>query len=352
MPTPRRPTMADVARLAGVSGATVSFVLNRSSGHTISEQTRARVLAAVAELDYRPNHLARSLRTRRSGTIAFVTDEIAVDPNAGATILGAHEAAWARGCMVIIVNTTPSMDIVADVVEELLDRSVDGIVFATVGTKGVWLPKAMSSVPSVLVNGYMTGDPVPTILPDDVKGGHTACSLLLNAGHTEIAFLSGQSDAWATQARTRGIRRALQEHGIDPTSTIVQAGNFHADSGYELTRALLRGDALPTGILYGNDRMAIGGYLALAEAGIRVPEDVSVVGYDDQTDIASDLRPALTTVQLPYYRMGRLAVERLLARTTASMPPRTYLSCPAVPRASVARPHAGRRRITSTAARA
>ena len=193
--------MADVARLAGVSGATVSFVLNRDSGHTISDQTRTRVMDAVAALDYRPNRLARSLRTRRSGTIAFVSDEIAADSNAGGTILGAHEAAWARGSMLVIVNTTTSRSVLADVIDELLDRSVDGIVFATVGTNRVVLPPVMSSSPAVLVNAYMTGDPIPALLPDDVMGGYTAASLLLAAGHSSIAYLTGQRDAVATRSR-------------------------------------------------------------------------------------------------------------------------------------------------------
>src|SRR5690349_13362148 len=142
-PRGRRATMADVGRLAGVSSSTVSFVLNENSGQTISNRTRKRVLEAVATLDYRPNRTARGLRTRRTATIGLVTDEIAAEPLAGETILGAHEVAWAHGSLLLVVNTTRDRRIIREVIDELVDRPVDAIVFATVGTRRLSVPDAL-----------------------------------------------------------------------------------------------------------------------------------------------------------------------------------------------------------------
>lgn len=332
--------MADVGRLAGVSATTVSFVLNENSGQSISADTRSRVMAAVAELDYRPNRMARGLRTRRTATIGFVTDEIAVEPFAGATILGAHEVVWGQGSLLLVVNTTRDRAIVREVIDDLVDRSVDAIIFAVVGTRRISVPDALKGVPAVLLNGYVTGGMLPSVLPDEVGGGRAATQLLLDAGHTRIAYFTGQAGEWATRARLRGFRQAITEAGVDPAGTLVRRGNFRADSGYDLTRQLLAGprSSWPTAIMTGNDRMAIGVYLALGEAGLRIPRDMSVVGYDDQVDLAADIRPALSTVRLPYYQMGRWAAEQVIGRNVATLPARTYLPCRPVARESVTSP--------------
>jgi LacI family transcriptional regulator len=330
--------MADVGRLAGVSSSTVSFVLNENSGQTISKLTRKRVLDAVAALDYRPNRTARGLRTRRTATVGLVTDEIAVEPFAGATILGAHEVVWAHGSLLLVMNTTRERRIVREVVDELVDRSVDAIIFAVMGTRRLTVPDALKGVPSLLVNGYTAGDLLPAVLPDEVSGGRTATEMLLAAGHRRIAYLTGRPEAWATRARLRGFRTALDQAGVSIEDQLVLAGNYRLDSGYELTRQLLAGPELPTAIMCGNDRMAIGAYLALGEAGLRIPQDMSVVGYDDQADLAARVDPPLSTVRLPYYQMGRWAAEQVMAESIGSLPGRSYLPCPPVARESVTQP--------------
>ena len=342
---PRRPTMADVGRLAGVSATTVSFVLNEDSGQPISETTRRRVLDAVAQLDYRPNKQARGLRTRKTGAIGFVTDEIASDPFAGATILGAHEVAWARGSLLMVVNTTRQSKVLREVIDDLVDRPVDAIIFGVVGTRRLQVPDALKGVPAVLLNCWATGDLFPSVLPDEVAGGREAARMVLAAGHRRVAHLSGPNAAWATRARLRGFREAMAEAGLEPSTATVLEGDFHTGSGYELTRTLLERPAasLPTAILCGNDRMALGAYLALAEAGLRIPGDMSVVGYDDQTDLAADIAPALSTVRIPYYQMGRWAATHLVGGAGPRDLPsgRTLLPCPPVVRASVGPPRAG-----------
>lgn len=337
----RRPTMADVGRLAGVSSSTVSFVLNETSGQTISHGTRRRVLDAVAALDYRPNRTARGLRTRRTATIGLVIDEIAVDPFAGATILGAHEVAWAHGSLLLVVNTARDQRMVREVIDELVDRPVDAIVFAVAGTRRLVVPDALKGVPSVLVNGYTAGNLLPAVLPDEVSGGRNATELLLAVGHRRIAYLTGRAEAWATRARLRGFRAALDQAGLSSDDQVVRAGNSRADSGYELTRRLISEPDLPTAIMCGNDQMAVGAYLALAEAGIRVPEDMSVVGYDDQVDLSARVHPTLSTVRLPYHQMGQWAARQVVTETVGALPGRTYLPCPPVARRSVAVPRKG-----------
>lgn len=340
-PKGRRATMADVGRLAGVSSSTVSFVLNANSGQTISHRTRKRVMEAVATLDYRPNRTARGLRTRRAETIGLVTDEIAVEPFAGATILGAHEVVWAHGSLLLVVNTTRDRQIMREVIDELVDRPVDAILFAVMGTRRLVLPDALKGVPSLLVNGYTTGNLLPAVLPDEVTGGRTATEMLLAAGHRRIAFFTGRAEAWATRARLRGFRAALEDAGLPLGDQVVRTGNYRVDSGYDLTRRLLAEPNRPTAIMCGNDRMAIGAYLALGEAGVQIPQDMSVMGYDDQVDLASRVHPPLSTIRLPYYQMGRWAARQVVTGSIATLPGRTYLPCPPVARKSVAAPRQG-----------
>jgi len=339
----------DVARLAGVSAATVSFVLNETAGQTISDETRQRVLRAVAELDYRPNRAAQGLRHGRSATIGFVSHDVDFGEFAAAAIKGAHEACIRHGNLLLLVNTGGSNRQAAQLIVELLDRQADALIFAAVGTRSVVLPDAARRVPTVLLNCFAPHDPVPAILPDEVRGGREATQALLDLGHRDIAYLTGNPGQWATKARLRGFRDALRGAGLNPREHTVLSGNYHADSGYELVRELLGRGPLPTAIMCGNDRMAVGALLALLEAGIRVPEDVSVMGYDDQFQLAAEIRPALSTVLLPYDAMGRLAAEQLAAEQLAAGAPatrtdRTLVHCPVVMRDSSASPARGRAR--------
>jgi len=325
----------DVARLAGVSPATVSFVLNQTVGQTISEETRLRVLDAVAELDYRPNRAAQGLSQGRSATIGFVSHDADFGEFAASAIKGAHEACIRQGSLLLLVNTGGSNAQAAQLIGELLDRQADALIFAAVGTRSVVVPEAAGRVPTVLVNCFVPHDPVPAILPDEVRGGREATQALIDLGHRDIAYLTGKPSQWATKARLRGFAEALRGAGLDPAAHTVLPGNYHADSGYELVRTLLRQSRRPpTAVMCGNDRMAVGALLALLEAGLRVPEDVSVMGYDDQFQLAAEVRPALSTVRLPYDTMGRLAAEQLAAGGPVTATGRTLVHCPVVLRDS------------------
>jgi LacI family transcriptional regulator len=340
MVTSRPPTQADVARRAGVSSATVSFVINDRSDQTISEQTRIRVLDAVRDLGYRPNRAARSLRVSRTATIGFVNHEPADNPFSGMAIAGAHDVAWRRGSALLVVNTSRNSARLKAGISALLDRQVDAVLFSAVGTRMAVLPDELSPVPTVMINCFSPGDRLPCVLPAETTGGYEITKTVLAAGHSDVVALAGKPGSWATRARVRGHRRALADAGLDPRSATVLYGDFSTGSGFELTHGLLASGRRPTAIVCGNDRMALGAYLALGEAGLRIPDEVSVVGYDDQAMLAAELRPALTTVRLPYYEMGSWAAEQVLAAPTAieQLAPRTYLPCELVVRESVAPP--------------
>jgi len=330
--------MADVGRLAGVSATTVSFVINASPGEVIRPETRRRVLAAVEELGYRPNRAAQGLRTRRTSTIGFITDEVAVEAFVGQIITGAHDVAWHNGSVLLVINTMRSRAVTRAALDNLADRQVDSIIFASAGTRRVTLPPGASRVPTILVNCFTANDAVPCVLPDEVGGGRAAVRILIDAGHTNIAYLTGTPGAWATRGRLRGFREELRQAGIDPRDQIVEAGNYQADSGYELTLELLTKRHRPTAILCGNDRMALGSLMALREKGVDVPAEMSLVGYDDQDALVTRISPTITNVRLPFYEMGRWAAERMFGQGAQGLAPRTQMPCVPVLRESVSAP--------------
>ncbi|MGC3994233.1 MAG: LacI family DNA-binding transcriptional regulator [Propionicimonas sp.] len=327
-----RPTMADVGRVAGVSPTTVSLVLN-GRDTKISDATRERVLAAVQDLDYRPNRTAQGLRLGTTSTIGFLTDEIAIEPFSGPMIAGIHDLAWEQRSLLLMVNTTRNPTRLRAAVEDLLDRRVDGLLFAAMGTRQVDFPLVPASTPTLLVNAFTPDGRLPCILPDEIAGGRAAVEHVLAMGHRRITFLAGRDAAWATRMRIRGYREGLEAAGIDPLRCPVHLGNYRIDSGYEITLRVMRERKPPTALLFGNDQMATGAYIALARLGLRIPDDVSVVGYDDEP-LAADLSPALTTVRIPFYEMGRIAAQHLLDGTVGHLPSRTYEPCTIIHRSS------------------
>ena len=328
-----RPTMADVSRAAGVSPTTVSLILNGRDGK-ISKATRDRVLATVADLDYRPNRAAQSLRLGKTSTIGFLTDEIAIEPFSGPMIAGIHDLAWEQRSLLLMVNTTRNPTRLRMAVHDLLDRQVDALIFAAMGTRQVEFPDiGGSNVPILLVNAFTPDGHLPSILPDELAGGRAAVEHVLAMGHERIAFIAGREGAWATKMRIKGYREGLEAAGLDPDRHPIYLGNYRIDSGYELTLRVMRGKKPPTALLFGNDQMATGAYLALARMGVRIPDDVSVVGYDDEP-IAADLAPALTTVRIPFYEMGRIAAQHTLEGTIGQLPARTFEPCTIIHRSS------------------
>lgn len=327
-----RPTMADVGRVAGVSPTTVSLVLN-GRDTKISDATRERVLAAVQDLDYRPNRAAQGLRLGMTSTIGFLTDEIAVEGFSGPMIAGIHDLAWEQRSLLLMVNTTRNPSRLRAAVDDLLDRQVDALIFAAMGTRQVEFPDVPATTPTLLVNAFTADGRLPAILPDEIAGGRAAVEHVLSLGHRRIAFIAGRDAAWATKMRIKGFREGLEAAGLDPSRCPIHLGNYRIDSGYEITLQAMRTKKPPTALLMGNDQMATGAYIALGRLGLRIPDDVSIVGYDDEP-LAADLSPALTTVRIPFYEMGRIAAQHTLDRTVGDLPSHTYEPCTIIHRSS------------------
>ncbi len=335
-----RPTSRDVARLAGVSHTAVSFVFNGRAEGNLSPATQERIRQAAAQLGYRPDPVARGLRRRRTAVIGLVTDEIASSPFAGRLLRGAMETAWDREHLVLTVDSGGDRAKEDAAVAELLDRRVDGIIYAAMSLRRVRVPEGLHRTHSVLANCLPEDDSLPSVIPAERAGGRTAARLLLEQGHRRVAMIGGQDDI-ASVERLRGFRDALRAEGITVPKEWVPRTGGEISSGHEGALRIFDGasaDRRPTGVFCYNDRVAAGVLHAATRLGIAVPGDLSVVGYDDQEHMAAYLTPPLTTVALPHRAMGEAATRLLLdSIDTGRTPPATTrrIACPVISRASV-----------------
>jgi LacI family transcriptional regulator len=331
-----------VAEAAGVSMTTVSHVLNETPHVRVSEATRERVKSAARELEYRPNRLAQGLRTRTSGMVGLLTEEIAATPHAGRIILGAQEAAARHNLTLAIINSPLLADADArrDDVRALLDRHVDAVIYATVFHHVVHPPAELLTVPSVLIGAVDHKHRLSSVLPNEQAGAVAAVDLLLAHGHTRIGFTAPLEDVPATRGRRRGYELALAAAGLPLDGALIAVGPSEAWGGYAAASTLLDLPERPTAIFAYNDRMAMGVYRAANERGLQIPRDLSVIGFDDQDPIAASLYPGLTTIGLPQYEMGAWAVDRLAEHSTdgadRDQREEVLLDCRVVVRASVA----------------
>ncbi len=335
--------MTDVARRAGVSPTTASFVLAGRRDMRISGDAEERVRRAARELGYRPNLTARGLRTSVTRTVALISDTIATTQFAGEVIHGALDAAGAREHVLFVAETEGDPQVETRLVEGMLDRQVDGFVYATMYSREVRLPAALREARVVLLNCYERDTRAPSVLPDEVNAGRDAARVLLDAGHREGVHVVGgrhvteatPDGVWAGRERMRGIEEVLTEAGVRVDG--VAECDWQPEDGHREVGRLLAAGTVPRALVCLNDRLSLGAYQALQEAGLRVPDDVSVVSFDD-SDLAVWVRPRLTSVALPHYRLGRTAVEMLLDDGTEPVVRRVPM--PVMPRASHGRPRA------------
>lgn len=332
----QRVTMHDVATAAGVSQATVSIALSGKSGSRVSAETVHRIQAVAEDLGYRTNAYARSLRSGRSGMIGFISDEVATAPFAGKLLKGAQQRAWEAGLVILSVDTFGERSLTEAAIEMLLSYRVRGVVLASMYHQHIQVPAPLTTERTVVLNAQDASGSLPSVFPDEEQGGYDATRTLLAAGHHRVAMINIQdadSPLPAGIGRLAGYRRALLEHAIPYDPSLVLPGTGVVEDGARGTAYLLDLPAPPTAIFCGNDRTAWGAYRALDVRGLRVPEDMSIVGFDDQESIAPDLSPGLTTMALPFEPMGAHAVDLLLAPSAqAARHPHT---CNLVPRGSV-----------------
>lgn len=330
--------MQDVAELAGVSRTTVSFVLNNVPNSNIPLATQERVRAAAAQLSYRPNWLARGLRSQRTQTIGFVSSDIATTPHANQMIQGAQDLAWDNEMLLLLVNVDQSPERNEAAVNMLLERRVDGIIWAALYHREETPPESIKEVPTVMLDCYAADRSLPSVVPDDELGAYEAVTTLINAGHKRIGYIQNVDPVDAARLRLQGYRRALEEYHIRFEESLVMA--VRDQNGYDGAMTLLRTPDPPTALFAFNDRMAMGAYDAIRKLNLVIPDDVAVIGFDNQELIAQALYPALTTMELPHYAMGYWAVEHMLnlinyPAQRAEAAPQHKIACPLIVRHSV-----------------
>ncbi len=332
----RRPTMTDVANEARVSQTTVSLVLNHADGARLSTQTRERVMKAAAKLGYRPGRRGAAPGASRGAAIGFICDEISTDPWTSIGFDGVREKAWERGFIVSVVATRGDADMERAALAQLAAQPLLGLIYATINTRLIHAPAALPAMPTVLLNCLVANCALPSVVPGEVAGGHAATDFLLRAGHRRIGYINGEPGMEASRHRLKGYRQALATADLPFDPDLVREGNWQPLSGYERTHELMRLSSPPSAIFCGNDLMAAGCYEALRELGMRIPDDVAVMGYDDR-EIAQHLHPPLTTILLPHFEMGTIAAEILFdsAVRPTDRAEQIKVECPIVKRKSV-----------------
>lgn len=303
--------MMDVAARAGVSQATVSLVLNGSPGARFSEATRRKVHEAAEALGYRLASRSPVPVPAETKVIAFVADEVTTDPWMALAFEGAREKALEHAISVTLAVSPGGAAQDDELFAQYLQQPLVGFIYGTILTRQVEPPPVLFQAPAVLLNCYDARRKLPSVLPGDLEGGRTATARLIRAGRRRIGFINGQDGVDASRDRLRGYRQALSSHDLSFDPTLVYPGTWEPSSGYEGTLALMALADPPDAIFCANDLMAMGCFEALRALGRRIPGDVAVIGFDNR-EIAQFLRPALTTLVLPQYDMGFLAVEQLL----------------------------------------
>lgn len=305
------PTIRDVANRAQVSVTTVSHVLNRT--RSVGPETERRVRAAIEALGYQPNLLARGLRSRKTRTIALLIPDNS-NPFFAEVARAIEDAGFAEGYSVILCNSDLSEAKQDAYIDVLLAKQVDGMIFISSGDRRDPLRRILDAgVPVVVVDREPRDVTVPQVLVDNESGGYAAGEYLVRLGHRRIGCISGPSDVTPSHRRIRGFTRALAEAGLEIAPAAVTSGDGRYDGGVSAMRTLLERDLDLTAVFAFNDLMAIGALAELRRAGLRAPDDVSMIGFDDIPQ-ASWTDPALTTVAQPTTEMGRVSAGLLLDR--------------------------------------
>ncbi|SDY36698.1 transcriptional regulator, LacI family [Collimonas sp. OK242] len=302
-------TIKDVARTAGVSYTTVSHVLNQT--RPVSDDARARVLAAAAALAYVPSALARSLKSKTTGSIGLIIPNN-TNPYFSEVARGIEDSCYAAGYSVILCNSDDDPAKQRDYLNVLLTKRCDGLIVATLAqTDGELLRKM--KVPTVLLDRAPKDMAIDLVAVDNGAGGALAAAHLLSLGRRRIACIGGPQDIAISRERIGGLRQTLLAAGVELPETLLAYADFTSAGGYLAARSLLALPQAPDAIFCCNDLMAIGALRAAAERGIAVPEALAVVGFDD-IDLAQFVHPTLTSVAQNTRRLGQLTAECLLQR--------------------------------------
>lgn len=312
------PTIRDVAKEARVSIASVSKVLNDPDYG--SAETRARVMAAIKKLGYQPNNVARSMVRGKTNIIALVIPDVR-NQFFTSVARGVEDVASKYDYRVMLCNTDEDPTKQQKYIDVFRSRIVDGFIIAVASERDRHLGKVDRHVlPFVFIDRVCEGIPGDAIVVDNRDGAYKAVAHLLQLGHRRIGLITGKRDTLTGRERLRGYVEALNDQGIEPDEELMKDGGFTIEGGYEAAKALLASKADPTAVFISNNAMTIGCLKALAEAKIRIPSQMAVVGFDD-SEWAEFFTPPLTVVRQPTYTMGTLAGEILFQRILGTAPP-------------------------------
>lgn len=313
-------TIHEVAKKAGVSSTTVSHVINNT--RYVSPALRERVAQAMAELNYKPNALARSLRLGQTHTLGLILPDSA-NPFFAEIGHAIEAAAFERGYSVILCNTENDQTKELLYTDVLENKQVDGMIFVATGSH----QDALSSIvrkglPVVVVDRDMGSLGLDAVTTNNYQGGWSATRHLIDLGHQVIGCITGPHDLTPSAERVNGYLNALKQANLNSREALLARGDFHAPSGFAATTQLLQQDPRPTALFVCNDMMAIGALQAAAKSGLRVPQDFAIVGFDD-IELATYTIPPLTTISQPKQQIGQIAIQLILERISdPSLPPR------------------------------
>jgi LacI family transcriptional regulator len=304
------PNIVDVALKARVSIATVSRVVNKSL-HKVNPTTRERVLAAISEMDYRPNALAKGLLMKKTMTIGIIIPDIS-NPYYAEIVRGIQDVADQAGYAVTLHNTDKKPGGITRYIDLLREKSADGIIFSGGIINGHETLSILKELKErVVVIGRHEVDS-PAVMVDNIGGAAQAVQHLLDIGHRRIGFIGGPDGSTTALDRLAGYKNTMAKNGLMFARRLVKKGTWNPQSGYLLGMQLLKGKSRPTAIVAANDQMAFGAIKAAKELGLMVPEDLAVVGFDN-IPLSSYFNPSLTTVEIPMHDLGAAAVRMLLS---------------------------------------
>lgn len=344
----RRVTLTEVAERAGVSRSAASFALNGRLDQRLSVETMARVRKAADDLGYRANVTAKTLRTGRSGTVALVSDFVSSTSFANSMVRGALERLREEGLLLFTVDTQGEAEMERRFLDDLVARDIDGILYASMFTRRVTPPASARQTPMVLMNCEADDPAISSVVPDERDAGASAARLLLDAGHDRDIWFIGTlapgrtgGAAWhdwgpvALPRRLDGIRETLAAAGTALAGEVSVDEDWTVHDGRDAAERLLAAGEMPKAIICVNDAVGVGVFQALRRAGLRVPEDVSLVSFDGGV-LAEATDPQLVSLGLPQAEIGRRAADLLLARPAE--PRHELVPMPITPGGSIAAP--------------
>ena len=303
-----RATIRDVAKKSNVSLMTVSRVVNKKGN--ISKATAAKVSKAIRELNYRPNITARSLAAKKSDFIAIIVPDIS-NPFFSEMIKGAEDFARENGYNIFLGDTEGRVELEKEYIDAAINRMADGIILVAPRLENSLICEINDNIPLVIVDRSINKNNIPQVYIDNLKGAISAVEHLINLNHKHIAFLSGPKDVQDSLQREKGYIMALKKHNIPVNPKLMLTGDFSFEGGRDAFEKFFSNYHKPTAIFASNDIMAFGLIQRAHEMNVKVPKDVSIVGFDD-ISLSSLISPPLTTVRHPMLKMGIKAVELLI----------------------------------------